>query len=58
MAIPWLCLVILPVAGQVVHQWTSQRGGERSDGARALQADGGRHRLFEIFSTEQSLTLR
>ncbi|CAL1137452.1 unnamed protein product [Cladocopium goreaui] len=39
MAIPWLCLVILPVASQVVHQWTSQRGGEKEDKARALQVD-------------------
>eukprot|EP00435_Cladocopium_sp_Y103_P048372 s939_g14.t1 len=36
---PWLSLLILPVASQVVHQWTSQRGSQFNDEARALQVD-------------------
>ena len=55
MAIPWLCLVILPVASQVVHQWTSQRGGEKDDKACALQADGCRRHFSNFFPMERSL---
>ena len=53
MATSWLCLLILPAAARVVHQWTRQRGGEGWDYARALQAD----RVSESFSWSQASEL-
>ena len=42
-------IFLMKFDAQGVHLWTCQRGGEGSDDARALQADGVRLR-FRIFS--------
>ena len=47
MAIFWLRLLILPAAAQVVHQWTSQRGGQGWESASSLQVDGSVEQNFE-----------
>ena len=45
-------IFLMKFDAQGVHQWTRQRGGQDSDYANALQADGARLR-FRIFSMEE-----
>eukprot|EP00435_Cladocopium_sp_Y103_P055951 s939_g18.t1 len=48
-------IFLMKFDAQGVHQWTSQRGGEKSDGARALQADWGAMSFaFESFPWRKS----
>ena len=47
----WIDIFLMKFDAQGVHLWTRQRGGETSDEAQALKADGVRVR-FRIFSME------